>query len=453
MKIIFKVLRNHSRQGIPSVFLQVDNEKYMFNVPETTQRFIREHGLRFSKGMNFFFTGLTTNHLMGIVGLSLTLFQNQLSHASKIYGPKGICKFFKDLRYMTGIKLCHFSIASLEDSIEEKNCIAAAGEESFNEWLASPSAFEIFSKWDEWTHSGKAEESKLIKADKRLGISEILGKEGSFKCGTRVYSDELVEIIFIKIEKKANVFVVVPKPIRGNIIPEKLKQFGIKGKMIRELELAGVLKVPGEGGKEITVRIEEVTEKSPMSPCLMMIDAQDELEGDDLQKNETLRTLLGNEGMEEGKRHFVLTDVVHFANSSVVLKPGYVKWMRSLDANIRHVFPHESFDGLSQDLNMKFLLEPKDIPADCNFNRYQTYVNSLNKNFPDFFPKVEPQSQNKLDENIKKCRELLQGLKCVEVDITLTLVHQISRVHYDARKEARNKHGRHQEPQRRCSNR
>ena len=79
MKILFKIIRNHFRQRVPSVMIQVDNQRYFFNCPETLQRFVKDHGVKFTKDLRMFFTGTSPHHVTGVVGLSLTLFEHELS--------------------------------------------------------------------------------------------------------------------------------------------------------------------------------------------------------------------------------------------------------------------------------------------------------------------------------------------------------------------------------------
>ncbi len=89
--------------------------------------------------------------------------------------------------------------------------------------------------------------------------------------------------------------------------------------------------------------------------------------------------------------------------------------MRSLTPNVRHIFTHETFDGLSLNSAQPQIINPKDILSeDFNQHRYHTYVSSLQRNFPDYFPKIETTTAGSSQE-AQKCRDLLQGLKCVEV--------------------------------------
>lgn len=242
MRIIYKVMRNHNRQGIPSVMLQIDNDKYYFNIPETTQRFVKDHGAKFGRDSKFFFSRLTTAHLAGIIGLSLTLYQNSVSHGSKIFGPPGLCQFFRDLRYVTGIKMCHYSVACLKPGTDEE-IIGINDDDELLRLANSPEAIQIFSNWDEWCKKGLIPPKALNSASTLLALSSNLSKEIQEKYGHLVYSDSVTEILYVPITDKANAYVIIPKPIKGNFIPEKLKEFGIKGKQMQELVHKGQVEV------------------------------------------------------------------------------------------------------------------------------------------------------------------------------------------------------------------
>ena len=83
--------------------------------------------------------------------------------------------------------------------------------------------------------------------------------------------------------------------------------------------------------------------------------------------------------------------------------------------DVRHVFADESFDGLSVDPAYPTLVNPKELgDQDFNQHRYHSYLGSLSRSFPDYFPTVS-KSVSYNPDSIKKCHELLYGLKYVEV--------------------------------------
>jgi ribonuclease BN (tRNA processing enzyme) len=242
MKIIYKIMRNHSRQGVPCVVFEVDNEKYYFNVPETTQRFIRDHGSKFSKDSKFFFSRLTATHLAGVIGLSLTLFQHSLSQGSKIYGPPGVCQFFRDLRYVTGIKMCHYSVACLKNE-SESEIIGICDDDEMLKLVNSPDAIDIFTNWDEYCRKNPLPPKSLNQASSLFKPSMYLTEGLQKASGYSVYSDKVTEIIYVPISEVSNAYVIIPKPMKANFMPQKLKDYGIKGKDMSTLLKQGFIEV------------------------------------------------------------------------------------------------------------------------------------------------------------------------------------------------------------------
>lgn len=335
MRIVYKVMRNHNRQGIPCILLQIDNEKYFFNVPETTQRFVKDHGAKFARDSKFFFSRLAASHLAGIIGLSLTLYQNSLSQGCKIYGPPGITQFFRDLRYVTGIKMCHYSVTSMKPEGEEE-ILGLSDDELFLKLANSPEAIEIFSNWDAWCKKGLIPPKALNCASSLLQHSSILSKELNLKFGLHVYSDKVTEIMLIPISEKANAFVIIPKPIKGNFIPEKLKEFGIKGKQMQdlshkgEIEVIYIHQVEIKGVKRI-VKIDEVTSEASPSPLIVLLECPEDFNSELLESNDVLNYLLFNSMENENlDKSYYVSDIVHFADFNTVSKPNYQTWVNSI---------------------------------------------------------------------------------------------------------------------------
>jgi len=321
MKILYKIMRNHKRQGVPALFLQIENEKYVFNVPETTQRFIREHGLRFSKETKFFFSGMTTSHLMGMIGLALTLFQHNLSQGSMIYGPKGICQFFRDLRYMMGIKLCHYSITDLENT--EDTIPGINNDEYMLKLIESPDALKIFSDWETFCKSPQADSSKIVKGVGRVKSSQHIPPELAKKFGVTTYKDDFVEIIFLRLDSQSSVYIIIPEKIPGNFIPMKLLEKNIKGKLVGELSSKGKVTVT-IGGQETTVKIEDVSEPHTPGPAMILVDSAENFDPTLLFDNPCLNYLFESPSEDKG---YKLSEIVHFGSYDQIKKPEYQTWV------------------------------------------------------------------------------------------------------------------------------
>ena len=110
MKYALQIIEGYHLQKIPAIILSCENQKYFFNIPETTQRFSKEHSLKFISGSNIFLTQLSTHHITGMYGLLLTLFEHKMCFGSKIYGPPGLCDYLDSIRFLMGFRLLPYSI-------------------------------------------------------------------------------------------------------------------------------------------------------------------------------------------------------------------------------------------------------------------------------------------------------------------------------------------------------
>lgn len=460
MRIVYRVLRNHLKQGAPSLYLQIENEKYFFNVPETTQRFIKEFGLKFSKGSNFFFSGVTTNHIMGMVGLSLTLFQQGTSLGTKIYGPPELLQFFRDIRYMMSFKFCHYSVASLSRETDIlKNIVGINDEKYLFELTASPDVMEILSKWDNWSNGPQAAQSRLFRAHDYLKVSSEYFSEEVTRLGeSKVFTDANTEILYVPLAKstpgdyQGSIFVIISKKPPRPFIQAKLNEYGIKGKMMKDLITNQKIDLKYKE-KDITVTMDELCEPPSDGICIILVDTPEGFNKPELILNNAILQKLFPElkvhdssmmseeklpGSPSYNPGYSITDVIHSGDFDLVSSLPYQGWIQKFAPQVRHVFAHESFDDLTKELIPKVPKEakaeakpksrenspprlsgPKDrtatVPSgnrlvdfdelgeEHNAHRFQTYVNSLHRHFPKHFHEIKsvavPPTQSQKDES------------------------------------------------------
>lgn len=471
MRIIYRVIRNHLKQGAPSLYLQIENEKYFFNVPETTQRFIKEFGLKFSRGSNFFFGGVTPNHIMGMVGLSLTLFQQGTSQGTKMFGPPELVQFFRDMRYMMGIKLCHYSIACLEKQYDPlRNIVGIMDEKYIFELVEKANALEVFSKWDLWANSSEAIQQKLFRADSHLKQSSEYFPDEIIGLGEhKVFVDANTEILYIPLEKsspgdyRGSIFVILSKKAPGSFIQSKLNDYGIKGKMMKDLLTNGKITVKHKE-KDVTLTVEELSEPASDGVGILLVDTPPGFYKPELILNNPIlqkvfpelkihdHSMMSEEKLpsqESTHKNYNLTDVIHSGDFDIITSQPYQAWLQKFSPTVRHVFAHESFDDLTKELIPKVpkkqaevmkpksrdsspprLSGPKDKTASVpsgnrlidfdelgesyNSHRYQMYVNSLHKQFPQYFPEIKSVAEPPTQEQKESSKMFFGGLNAVE---------------------------------------
>jgi ribonuclease Z len=68
MKYNLSILGVPNGEMTPSLALQMNDQTYLFNVGEGTQRFCIEHKVRLIKVRNIFFSGISWDHIGGLPG-------------------------------------------------------------------------------------------------------------------------------------------------------------------------------------------------------------------------------------------------------------------------------------------------------------------------------------------------------------------------------------------------
>lgn len=113
MKIIVQLIENYLKQGIPTIILTIEKNKYLFNFPSCFQRFIKDHRQKFPKGSHIFFTKTTTDTLAGLSGFLLTIFESKICQDTKLYVSDELYHYLEQVRYKMGFKILPYSYSNL----------------------------------------------------------------------------------------------------------------------------------------------------------------------------------------------------------------------------------------------------------------------------------------------------------------------------------------------------
>jgi ribonuclease Z len=98
MKIYLQILGTDTGDTTPSLLLFFDQQSYLFNCGEGTQRFCTEHKVRLAKVQHIFFSQLTWDLVGGLPGALLTLADIGIKEIS-LMGPKNTLYFIESCRY------------------------------------------------------------------------------------------------------------------------------------------------------------------------------------------------------------------------------------------------------------------------------------------------------------------------------------------------------------------
>lgn len=261
MKYYLQVISSKSSLLSPSVYLFFDSCRYLFNTGDGLQRFMTEHRLRGSKLKHIFITSIKTDHISSLPSMILNL-SDVCSINRVIHGPPGLSELASS--YYSYIFNNDFQYIEYTSVNTAKKCFKLTTNHEFSDENVKVKVIPIVSN----------------------------GKTGS------VY---IIECCTLGVKFNGN----------------KLKEFGIKGKMVKEIQVNGSILV----GDRL-VKLEEVIESPVAQAVLAILDLPDT----------TLCVAVKEKLSEYLGPKFDLQLFVHFTQKEVLMCEEYIEMLLA--------FPH-----------------------------------------------------------------------------------------------------------------
>jgi len=375
MRLTIQVIKNHPTQPSPTIIVTTDTRRYFFNAHETLQRFVREHLVKFGRGSHIFFTQVTTDHIAGVFGLLLTLYENKAGLEVKLYGPKGLASFLYNSRFIMGYRLLVYS--ALELGKEKKKFLGLKSIDFMNEMMKMKDYNEIFRDPESFFEEHQQKNPKDIN-----DAEEFVGKDG-------IYQDESLRIIPVithiepETGKTVLSYVCKSKKLPGKVLTEKLNEFKVPKNLIGKLMSEGSLEIDGK-----IIKAEQLKEPDAPGPCFIIIDCP---------KIEYLANLLSNPDIVElfegkiNEKENILRAIIHLSPAEVVKHPNYKEFIKNFCPKTQHIFTDH---GLKDASDLTLATENKGF-------RHFYYTNLYNKFHPTQFPKLQffvPENSSNLEE-------------------------------------------------------
>ena len=116
VRFAFQVVKN---QETPNIVCSFDNFRYIFNIPDGFQRFVKDNNIKINPAPRIFFTRNSTQTLSGCFGYLHTLLAQNCGIGTKIYGPRGIYNLFNMKRYneIGGFKTLPYSFQEINGKL------------------------------------------------------------------------------------------------------------------------------------------------------------------------------------------------------------------------------------------------------------------------------------------------------------------------------------------------
>jgi ribonuclease Z len=91
-------------RNVSAIALVREGETLLFDCGEGTQRQMMRYGISFVPG-DIFFTHFHTDHVLGVIGLMRTMQLQGRTEALRVWGPKGVSRFFQQASVFSGERL------------------------------------------------------------------------------------------------------------------------------------------------------------------------------------------------------------------------------------------------------------------------------------------------------------------------------------------------------------
>lgn len=374
MRITLQVVQSHAKEPIPGIVLSIENQKYFFNIPDSFQRYFKEHAVRFPKGGKIFLTQLSSDHITGLFGLILTLNAQGLADNSQIFGPPGFCKYLDSIRFLIGHRVLPFSIYDFYNNHEK---LVGIKSNAYMQEVFNRKDYEsIFFKMNDFLLQQQKTNPELIN-----DAQDFIKQDTFFK-------DENLEIHPVLLcgedpsHKLSLCYILKPNKIPGKVNAEKLKANNIQPKYIKKLLEADEVEIEGKIYKQ-----KDFKDPDHPSPLVLIIDCPTIDHLISLANNKRIQSLFADK-IDQNEE--VVKAIVHLTPSKVLLDAKYNEFLQYFPNDCEHIFVNDEIKPVHTEFKIekpkkKGAKEEQQVAEKPQY-RHFLITNIFAKYFPDHFP-------------------------------------------------------------------
>ena len=384
MKVIFQIIRNHPTQSFPAIIIFFDKSKYIFNVPETFQRFLKFHHFRMSKGSKIFLTRMGTDTITGLFGFLLTMYETETCLETKLYGPRDLIPYIESIKFLMGFKLLPYSCYGFNENAKEKannTLLGIKRLEVLETMVESKTYLQDFYNINGFIDRELKNDPKEINdASQHIDFPSNCFKDENmtilpviFSMSTQSYQPEPLANFFgvPQLSREIISYICITKQPEIKINKEKLASYNLNKQQTAELFKVGQTTLL-DGS---ILRKEDLQGEISPSAILMIIDCPSVEIAQKLFENALL------DGFSKGridKKQYQVQAIIHLGESGVIKTGVYQEFMKKFDCE--HIFTCSDLFQIEENLLKLPLLRE-------NF-KHMTMVSTFNHYFPDNFPDV-----------------------------------------------------------------
>ena len=374
MSIILKVMNNFKTQRTPLIMLNIKNSKYIINTPESSQRFLKENGIKLTEGTKILISGNSSKYIGGLFGIMLNILIRDNSKDTIIFVPENIFDFITDTKYLFGLKFLNFAICAMPTSKKDPTFKNHTGilkklilDNNFSLGSRDFFNFEDFVKKNQHFNKNFTNAFDFLKAKSLYLENEVFEKFDLISINDN--DCEIIPICNKNKNDKINFsyLFIIHNPKR-KIDRSKMLEFNLDRNDMKKIVKEKKVEKNGK-----IILIEEILLE--LGPCkaILFLDVQDKSYIESVVNNQFLDYVIN-------KKHdkFILDTVIHLYDKKIYDDNNFRGFLNQFtDIKFNNIFANVNFD-------LEF-----DLFSDRIRNKTHIYFDVMHKTFPNFFPKKD----------------------------------------------------------------
>lgn len=371
MKATLTISYMHPGQELPYLFLLLDSQYYIFNIPPLYQRFFKYKNFKIHRNNRIFFTRLSSGSFDGLLGYISSFHSSNMVYNTKIYGPLKMNDYLYRRRFSLGWHSLKYSCFTFNQNKSKKGDNVLFGirsREHIQRIQASKSLLVLLNNLE-----------KINVAKDELNDASFFINEESNK-----YSDEkatITPIICTNNDDKNNVISYIFQ-IKKGFIP-KIKVRDIKNYKLSYADIKNLVtnqEITLQNGEKLTLLQLVPSLKYDHKGAIAIIDCPNTL---------IMKQIIENQSFFQ--KDLSIEAVIHLTPLSIFESEEYQSWIPKFDKNCAHLLSCQEVQQRNFQINFKEIENAKFLRVISYFKKY----------FPDHFPEIKA-STHKIEEIEKK---------------------------------------------------
>ena len=320
------------------------SQRYIFNIPENTQRFTSEYSIKIAQNSKIFLTSADSESTGGLMGEVLTLEEEGLAEGIQIYGPnRAIQNHFSIAEKLNifGHKSFLITYAALEN---QKPIFQGLSNMDIIYRLLEINNQEVLETGDFQSaiDTGILKNEDVNNPNHFLSLKSALFAEND---NLRNFRDEKDKIEVVPIDMGDDTFsyIVIQDQKTVKFNPDLLHKFGIKNLLVKKIQEEGKIIREADKDKDV-VTLDMVSDGIYKGSASLIIDCSSENQIKKLVKSKKIQEIFD----KKKEKNYEISTIFHFGSKDVIFNQQYREFLERWNKNVHHIFTHPDFDNFSK---------------------------------------------------------------------------------------------------------